>query len=94
VLVDGVCKDRGVAVLINEPLEKGALFEKVEGKPLPGFVKELEIESWGQYFLKYIISHPAVTCVIPGTSNPNNLLDNMHAGTGSLPDEVTRKKNG
>jgi diketogulonate reductase-like aldo/keto reductase len=85
-------RDRGVAVIINEPLEKGALFSAVKGKQLPAWAAEFDIKSWGQYFLKYIIAHPAVNCVIPGTSNPQNLVDNIHAGYGRMPDEKIRKK--
>lgn len=84
--------DRGVAVIINEPLEKGNLFKAVKGKPLPVWASENDINSWGQFFLKYVISHPAVTCVIPATSNPKNLLDNLSAGEGKLSDEKLRRK--
>lgn len=84
--------DRGVAVLINEPFETGHLFKRVKGRPLPGWAAEYHIKSWSQFFLKFILSHPAVTCVIPGTSNPNNLVDNMKAGYGRLPDEHGRRK--
>jgi Aldo/keto reductases, related to diketogulonate reductase len=84
--------DKGVAVLINEPLEKGNLFKKIKDKPLPQWAIENDINTWAQFFLKYIISHPAVTCVIPATSNPKNLLDNVNAGDGKLPDEKMRKK--
>jgi diketogulonate reductase-like aldo/keto reductase len=83
---------QGVAVFINEPFETGHLFKRVKGKPLPDWAADHDIKSWSQFFLKYILSHPAVTCVIPGTSNPQNLADNMEAGSGHLPDESTRKK--
>lgn len=83
--------DNGVAVIINEPYESGALFKVVKGKTLPEWSKESDINSWGQFFLKYIISHPAVTCVIPGTSDPKHLVDNMEGGYGQLPDEKMRK---
>jgi len=85
-------KDHGVAVIINEPYEGGALFKVVKGKTLPEWSKESDISSWGQFFLKYIISHPAVTCVIPGTSDPKHLVDNMEAGYGQLPDEKMKKR--
>lgn len=85
-------RERGVAVLINEPFETGALFTLVKGKPLPAWVADYQINSWSQFFLKYILAHPAVTCVIPGTSNPKNLMQNMQAGTGPLPDAAVRKK--
>lgn len=85
-------QERGVAVLINEPFETGALFRLVKGKPLPSWAADYGIANWSQFFLKFIIAHPAVTCVIPGTSNPDNLVANMQAGNGPLPDEVLRRK--
>lgn len=85
-------RDRGVAVIINEPLEKGSLFKAVKGKSLPAWAVENDMNNWAQFFLKYVIAHPAVTCVIPATSNPKNLLDNMGAGNGKLPDESMRRK--
>ncbi len=85
-------KDKGVAVIINEPLEKGHLFKKVKGQALPEWAIKSEMNTWAQFFLKYIISYPAVTCVIPATSNPKNLLDNLSAGNGKLPDEKMRRK--
>lgn len=85
-------EERGVAVIINVPFDKNSLFKIVHGKKLPEWAKDYDIKSWGQYFLKYIISHPAVTCVIPGTSDPEHLTDNMEAGFGKLPDEKIRKE--
>lgn len=85
-------RDLGVAVLVNRPFEEGALFSRVNGKQLPPWAGEFDCTSWGQFFLKYILSHPAVTCVIPGTSKVKHLLDNLGAGTGKLPDETHRKK--
>ncbi|MDB5248064.1 MAG: aldo/keto reductase [Segetibacter sp.] len=85
-------KDNGVAVIINEPFESGSLFNAVKGKALPTWAAEDGINSWAQFFLKYILSHPAVNCVIPGTSNPVHVVDNMQAGYGRLPGEKTRKK--
>lgn len=85
-------KDNGVAVIINEPFESGALFSKVKGKALPPWAADYDINSWGQFFLKYILSHPAVNCVIPGTSNPKHAADNMGAGYGKLPDAKGREK--
>lgn len=83
---------RGVAVLINEPFETGTLFKRVKGKSLPAWAGDYGINSWSQFFLKYIIAHPAVTCVIPGTSNPKNAVENMEAGNDPLPDEAIRRK--
>lgn len=85
-------RDKGVAVIINRPYEGGALFNLVKGKQLPDWAADYGIKSWGQYFLKYIVSNPAVTCAIPGTSNPDHLVDNMGAGYGRLPDEKTRQR--
>jgi diketogulonate reductase-like aldo/keto reductase len=84
--------DKGVAVIVNRPFENGALFRKVKGKRLPDWAGEFDCTSWAQFSLKYIISHPAVTCVIPATSNPRHLADNIGAGTGRLPDERTRRR--
>lgn len=85
-------KDLNVAVLVNRPFEEGALFSRVQGKSIPPWASEFDCTSWGQFFLKYILSHPAVTCVIPGTSKVKHLLDNLGAGIGKLPDEPTRKR--
>jgi diketogulonate reductase-like aldo/keto reductase len=85
-------QERGVAVLINEPFDRGNLFKAVKGKPLPDWAAAYNIHNWSQFFLKYIISHPAVTCVIPGTSNPQNAVANLQAGQGPLPDETIRQK--
>lgn len=87
-----LAKDTGVAVIINRPFEEGALFSQVRAKPLPGWANEYDIKSWGQFFLKFIIGHPAVTCVIPGTSKVKHLYDNLTAGFGHLPGEAGRKK--
>ena len=81
-----------VAVIANRPFAEGALFRQVQGKSLPPWAKELGIESWAQYFLKWIVSHPAVTCTIPGTGNPKHMQDNLAAGRGALPDEGARKR--
>lgn len=85
-------QDRGVAVLVNEPLEKGGLFRRVQGKALPAWAAEAGIRSWAQFFLKYLLAHPAVTCLLTGTSDPAHLRDNLEAGVGALPDEAMREK--
>jgi aryl-alcohol dehydrogenase-like predicted oxidoreductase len=85
-------KDLGVAVIINRPFAEGALFRKVKGKPLPPWAAEIGVQSWAQYFLKWIVAHPAVTCAIPGTGKPEHMRDNLAAGMGALPDEAMRKK--
>jgi diketogulonate reductase-like aldo/keto reductase len=84
------CAANGVAVQVNIPFEKARLFTPVAGQPVPDFAQEIGIETWAQYFLKWIISHPAVTCVIPATSQPQHLVDNMGALYGDLPDQATR----
>jgi diketogulonate reductase-like aldo/keto reductase len=84
--------DRGMAVLINRPFQRGELFRKVKGKALPDWAAECDCASWGQFFLKFIASHPAVTCVIPATSRVHHLQDNMAAGFGRLPDTGMRKR--
>jgi len=84
--------DLGVAVIANRPFAEGAMFRRVKGKPLPPWAAELGIASWAQYFLKWIVSHPAVTCAIPGTGNPKHMADNLGAGMGKLPDAEQRRK--
>jgi len=88
----GLAKDRNMAVIVNRPFAEGALFRRTKNKPLPPWAAEFGIESWAQYFLKWIVSHPAVTCAIPGTGNPKHMADNLGAGHGALPDEAGRKR--
>lgn len=87
-----LAQEKKVAVLINQPFEEGALFQRVKGKQLPEWAKEFDCASWGQFFLKFILSHPAVTCVIPGTSKPHHMADNLGAGFGKLPDQRHREQ--
>jgi diketogulonate reductase-like aldo/keto reductase len=84
-------KDLGVGVIINRPYQAGGLFRAVQGRDLPGWASEFAA-SWGQFFLKFIISHPAVTCVIPATSKPHHMRDNLEAGFGELPDAAMRER--
>lgn len=84
--------DKGIAVLANRPFQNGAMFRQVKGKPLPAWASEFDCKSWAQFSLKYILAHPAVTCVIPATSNPKHLVDNMGAGVGRLPDKSTLRR--
>lgn len=86
-----LAQDLGIAVLINRPYQAGRLFRAVSGKELPGFAKDFA-DSWGQFFLKFIISHTAVTCVIPATSKPHHMTDNLGAGFGNIPDAPMRKR--
>jgi diketogulonate reductase-like aldo/keto reductase len=85
-------QEKGVAVLVNQPFESGQLFQRVRNKQLPSWAQEFDCQSWAQFFLKFILSHPAVTCVIPGTSKPHHMVDNMAAGFGRLPDEKMRQQ--
>src|SRR5687768_13654569 len=87
-----LAREMKIAVIANRPFAEGALFRQVKGKPLPPWAAELGIESWAQYFLKWIVSHPAVTCTIPGTGNPKHMQDNLAAGRGALLDEGARKR--
>jgi len=84
--------DRGIAVLINRPYEAGRLFRTVTNQKLPPWAKEFDCQSWGQFFLKYLLANPAVTCVIPGTSKARHMRDNVAAGFGDLPNVRQRGK--
>ena len=88
----GLARERGAAVIINRPFAEGALFRRTQGKPLPAWAEESGIASWAQYFLKWILGHPAVTCVIPGTGRPAHMKDNLAAGMGALPGEALRRR--
>lgn len=81
-----------MAVLINRPFGSGGVIRAVQGKPLPPWAAEFDCHSWAQFLLKWVVSHPAVTCVIPATNNPQHLEDNMAAGFGRLPDAKTRER--
>jgi diketogulonate reductase-like aldo/keto reductase len=84
--------DTGTAVLVMRPFEEGSLFARVRGRPLPGWAAEIDCTSWAQVFLKWIVGHPAVTCPIPATSDPDHASDNVLAGVGRLPDEALRER--
>ncbi len=84
--------DRGMAAMINLPFGRGSLFRAVQGKTLPAWAAEIDCESWAQFFLKYIVSHPAVVCAIPGTSKPEHAIDNAGAARGRLPDAAMRRR--
>jgi len=87
-----LCAEKGVAVLVNRPFEDGNLFSAVQGKPLPPWAAEFGATSWAQVFLKFILANPAVTCVIPATGKVRNLVDNLGAAFGRLPDAKHRAK--
>ncbi len=84
--------DRGMAVMINLPFGRGRLFQAVQGRALPPWASDFDCASWAQFFLKYIVSHPAVTCCVPGTAKVEYLLDNLGASQGRLPDPATRRR--
>jgi aryl-alcohol dehydrogenase-like predicted oxidoreductase len=85
-----LCADKGVAVIVNRAFEDGNLFTEVQGKPLPPWAAEFGARSWAQVFLKFVLAHPAVTCVIPATAKIRNMVDNLGAGIGALPDAKHR----
>lgn len=84
--------ETGTAVLVMRPFEEGELFRAVKGKPLPAWAKDIGATAWSQVFLKFILSHPAITAVLPATSNPRHLAENVKAGLGPMPDEKLRKR--
>jgi diketogulonate reductase-like aldo/keto reductase len=86
-----VAHELGVAVLINRPFVEGRLFRAVAGLEVPDWARDYAA-SWGQFFLKYIVSHPAVTCVIPATSKLHHMVDNLGAGHGAMPGDATRRR--
>lgn len=84
--------DRGIAVIVNRAFDDGRFFVRVKGKPLPGYAAEFDCHSWAQFALKYVLADAAVNAVIPATSNPEHLRDNMRAGYGALPDRAMQKR--
>jgi len=84
--------ERRMAVIANRPFDGGALFGRVQGKPLPDWAAGIDCANWAQVFLKFAVSHPAVTCAIPATSNPAHMLENMGANFGRLPDAALRRR--
>ena len=87
-----LAQDRGIATMINRPYEQGALFGKSHDHALPALAAELDCSSWAQFFLKFILGHPAVTCIIPATAIPSHMADNMRANVGRVPDAVQREE--
>ncbi len=84
--------DRAMAVMINLPFGRGRLFNAVQGKKLPDWASEFDCKTWAQFFLKYIVSHPAVTCAVPGMAKAEYVVDNLGAARGRLPDAAMRKR--
>jgi diketogulonate reductase-like aldo/keto reductase len=87
-----LARERGIAVLVNRPFAEGGLLRRLRGQAPPAWAAEIGCTSWAQLLLKWILAHPAVTCVIPATSRPQHLVDNMRAGLGVLPDAATRER--
>jgi diketogulonate reductase-like aldo/keto reductase len=87
-----LAQERGVAVIANRPFGAGDLFGKVRSKPLPDWAAEIDCRSWAQFFLKWIVANPAITCAIPATDKPRHLEDNMQGGIGRLPDAKLRRQ--
>ena len=84
--------ERGIAVMINLPFGRGRLFNAVQNKKLPDWASEFDCVSWAQFFLKYIVSHPAVTCAVPGMAKAEYVIDNVGAARGRLPDAAMRRR--
>jgi aryl-alcohol dehydrogenase-like predicted oxidoreductase len=87
-----LARDRGIAVLVNLPFARGRLFNAVSNQDLPDWAAEIDCSSWGQVFLKYVLSYPASTLPIPGTTKPHHARDNMAAAFGRLPDSGLRRE--
>jgi diketogulonate reductase-like aldo/keto reductase len=87
-----LASERGAAVIVNRPFDGGDLFGAVGGKPLPGWAREIDCANWAQVLLKFVVSHPAVTCAIPATTNPAHMRENMGALAGRLPDAALRRR--
>ncbi len=87
-----LAKERGVAVIVNRPFGGGDLFESARAQKLPDWAAEFDCKSWAQFFLKWIVANPAVTCAIPATGNVSHLKDNLLGGVGLLPNEKTRQR--
>ena len=87
-----VAADSRTAVIVNRPFAEGAMFRRVKDKPVPDWAKEIGCANWAQFFLKWILGHPSVTCAIPGTRNPKHVADNLAAASGPLPDEAMRRR--
>jgi diketogulonate reductase-like aldo/keto reductase len=87
-----LCRDKGVAVIANRPFAGGDMFRRLRGKALPPWAAEIDCASWAQLMLKFIVSHPAMTCAIPASAKPEHTRDNMAGGYGRMPDEAMRAR--
>ncbi len=87
-----LARERGIAVILNRPLDGGNLFDRTRGHSLPAWAAEFDCRNWSQFFLKFVVSHPSVTCAIPATSQVGHMVENMGAATGRLPDAAMRNR--
>jgi len=87
-----LARDKGIGVLVYMPFGRTRLWQRVKGREVPGWAREFDANSWAQFFLKYIASHPSVTAITPATSRPSNMADNMGGAVGRLPDAAMRKR--
>ncbi len=87
-----LARDRGIAVIVNRPFREGALIDRVARHPLPRWAAEIDCGTWAQFILKFIVSHPAVTCAIPATTRVDHVRENLAAARGRLPDEPMRRR--
>lgn len=87
-----LAREKGIAVMVNRPFQGGSLFGRFQSEPLPGWAGEAGVKNWAEFFLKYIISHPAVTCAIPATTKVEHMKENMGALYGGLPDPEQRQR--
>lgn len=87
-----LAQERGLGVIINRPFQRGGLFDQVKGKPLPAWASEIDCRTWAQFFLKFVVSHPGVTCAIPATRRVDHMRENMAASQGLMPDAAMRKR--
>jgi aryl-alcohol dehydrogenase-like predicted oxidoreductase len=87
-----LARERGIAVIVNRPFRQGSLIRQVERHPLPPFASEIGADNWAQLLLKFIVSHPAVTCAIPATTQVAHVIENLGAAAGPLPDQAMRRR--
>lgn len=87
-----LARERGIAVIVNRPFRQGSLIDRVGRHPLPAWAREIDCVNWAQVLLKFVVSHPAVTCAIPATSSVAHVRENMGAASGRLPDEAMRRR--
>ena len=87
-----LARERGIAVIVNRPFQQGALLDRLGRRPLPSWAAEIDCTSWAQFALKFVISHPAVTCAIPATTRVDHVRENLGAAAGRLPDQALRSR--